>query len=181
MKSALYDHYTKKVIPALKEQFGYGNVMQVPRCVKVVVNAGYGRHVKEKGFIDAVEKTLSLITGQKPVHNAAKKSISNFKIRQGMNIGASVTLRGERMYQFLYRLINLTLPRVRDFRGLDPKAFDGRGNYTIGFKEHLAFPEVSAESVDHIHGFAVNIVTTAKTPKEGLALLKELGFPFKQK
>jgi len=181
MRSILYQQYTSKVVPALMKQFQYQNVMQAPRCVKVVVNAGYGRQVKEKGVIDAIEKTLSLITGQKPVHKAAKKSISNFKIREGMNIGAAVTLRGERMYQFLYRLINLTLPRVRDFRGLDPNGFDGQGNYTIGFKEHLAFPEVTAESVDHTHGLAVNIITTAKTPKEGLALLKELGFPFRTK
>lgn len=168
-------------MPALKEAFGYDNVMQVPKIKKVVVNIGYGRHTKEKNYIDHVEKTLRVITGQKPVHNKARKSISNFKVREGMPIGVSVTLRGPNMYEFLYKLIHLVLPRVRDFRGINRKAFDRQGNYTIGFKEQLAFPEVTAEMNDIIHGLEVIIVTSAKNPKEGTALLEKLGFPFRAK
>lgn len=171
--------YKTKVIPALREKFGYKNVMEVPRVAKVVLNVGYGRHVKENAYIENVEKTLSLITGQKPVHNKATQSISNFKIRQGMRIGASVTLRGPTMYEFLYRLINLTFPRVRDFRGITKKSFDKKGNYTIGFKENIAFPEIHTESLDLIHGMELTVHTTADNRDEGYALLKALGFPFK--
>lgn len=181
MESPLYTQYKNQVVPALKEQLGLANIMQVPRLNKVVLNIGYGRHVKEASYIERVEKTLKLISGQKPVHNKAKQSISNFKTRQGMEIGVSVTLRGQKMYDFLYKLIHLTLPRVRDFRGLDTKSFDGKGNYSIGFKEHLAFPEIGAEATDVIHGLQVVISTSAHTNEQGMALLEKLGFPFYKK
>lgn len=180
MKSALYKQYKDVAVKHLKEQRGYKNIMQVPKISKVVLNVGFGRHTKEKSYMEGVVKTLEKITGQKPVLNKAKKSISNFKIRQGQEIGASVTLRGDQMYEFLYKLINLTLPRVRDFRGLNPKSFDAKGNYTLGFKENLAFPEMGVESSELIHGVELTVATTANTPEEGLALLKEIGFPFKQ-
>lgn len=178
-KPALFTQYTTTVAPALQAQFGYANVMEVPRIEKVTVNVGYGRHVKDKAFIDRVEDTLQKITGQKPVHNKSAKSISNFKIREGMNIGASVTLRGTAMYEFLYKLINITFPRVRDFRGINPKAFDKQGNYSIGFRENGAFPELGAEAADQLHGLEVVITTTATKRDEGFALLQALGFPFK--
>ena len=165
----------------LMKEFSYANIMQAPRIVKVVLNVGYGRHAKENPYIEAVERTLMAITGQKSVHALSKKSISNFKIREGMDIGAFVTLRGHRMQTFLYKFVHLVLPRVRDFRGLSPKSFDSNGNYTIGFKENIAFPEVTGEKVDIIHGLEVVIVTTAKTKEEGHALLKAYGFPFRDK
>ncbi len=180
MKSALYTQYKTVTVAKLKEKRGYKNIMQVPRVSKVVLNVGFGRHSKEKPYMESVVRTLEKITGQKPVLNKAKKSISNFKIRQGTEIGASVTLRGASMYDFLYKLIHLTLPRVRDFRGLNPKSFDAKGNYTLGFKENLAFPEMGVESGELIHGVEITINTTAKNPEEGLALLSEIGFPFKQ-
>jgi len=173
--------YKTVVAPAMKEQFGYKNIMEVPGLKKVVVNVGYGRHVKDKPFIERVEKTLTTITGQKPVHNKATKSISNFKIREGMNIGASVTLRGKPMYEFLYKLIHVTFPRERDFLGINPNAFDAQGNYSIGFKENIAFPELSADAVDSPHGLEVVITTTAHTKEEEKALLTAFGFPFKDK
>ncbi|MBI2436711.1 MAG: 50S ribosomal protein L5 [Candidatus Magasanikbacteria bacterium] len=181
MNSPLYKMYTEIVVPALKAEGGYKNVMQVPQIKKVVLNVGYGRHAKDKQYIERVERTLTLVTGQKPVRNKATKSISNFKIRQGMEIGSSVTLRGDHMYNFLYRLINLTLPRVRDFRGLTAKSFDRQGNYALGLKEQLAFPEISGDAADSIHGLQIIITTSARTQKEGLALLKKIGFPFTQK
>lgn len=180
MNSPLYHMYKQTVVPALKSEGGYKNVMQVPKIKKVVLNVGYGRHAKDKQYIERVEKTLTLVTGQKPVRNKATKSISNFKIRQGMEIGSSVTLRGDRMYNFLYRLINLTFPRVRDFRGLSPKSFDKQGNYALGLKEQLAFPEISGEAADAIHGLQIIVSTSAKTQKEGFALLEKIGFPFKK-
>lgn len=181
MPSQLYTQYKQTVAPALKEEFGYANIMQVPKIEKITLNVGYGRQHKDKAFIDNVEKTLRAITGQSAMHNKAKKSISNFKIREGMNIGASVTLRGDKMYDFLYRFINMTLPRVRDFRGLKRNCFDGQGNCTIGIKEHIAFPEVGADGVDKIHGLQVVITTDADNDKEGFALLDKLGFPFQKK
>ena len=181
MKSILYKHYKETVIPALKKELGYKNVMQVPRVEKVVLNVGYGKHVKDKKYIEHVEKTLAMVSGQKPVHNKTTKSISNFKIRSGMSIGASVTMHGDKMYEFLYKLVNLAFPRVRDFRGISPKSFDRQGNYSVGLKEQLAFPEITAEMNDIIHGLEITIVTNAKTKEEGLALLKKLGFPFKDK
>lgn len=181
MESRLQKKYKETVIPALKDAFGYANVMQVPRVSKVTLNVGYGRHVKDKNYIENVDKTLQAITGQKPVHNKAKKSISNFKIRAGMPVGASVTLRGTQMYDFLDKLVNITFPRVRDFRGISPKSFDKQGNYSIGFKENIAFPEIDTDAVEKIHGLEVVVSTTATNRDEGLALLKGLGFPFRDK
>ena len=177
----LYTQYKTTVVPALKEQFGYKNVMQVPHIEKVVINVGYGRHVKDKQYIEQIEKTLTQITGQKPVHNKSVKSISNFKIREGMNIGVSVTLRGRGMYEFLNKLIHVTFPRVRDFRGINPKSLDAQGNYAIGFKENIAFPEIGGDAVEKMHGLEVIITTTASNKAEGFALLKGLGFPFRDK
>ena len=177
--SVLQKQFSTTIIPTLKEQLSVANIMQVPEVKKVTVNVGYGRHHKDKAFIENVEKTLLAITGQKPVHNKAKKSISNFKIREGMDIGMSVTLRGDQMYEFLYRLINLALPRVRDFRGLSVKAFDRQGNYAIGLKESIAFPEVNAEHQDKIHGLQIVVSKTTKNKEEGIALLKALGMPLK--
>lgn len=182
MISRLQTHYNKSAVPALKEKLGCKTTMQVPRVNKVVLNVGFGRHAKEEKYIESVERTLNLITGQKPVRNKSTKSISNFKIREGQVIGASVTLRGQRMYEFLDRLIMLTLPRVRDFRGLNPNSFDACGNYTVGFKEHLAFPEITgADMGEVIHGLEITVCSTAKTKEEGRALLTELGFPFRKK
>lgn len=181
MKSVLYRHYKETVVPALKKELGYKNIMQAPHVEKVVLNVGYGKHVKDKKYIDHVEKTLTMISGQKPIHNKTTKSISNFKIRSGMSIGASVTMRGDSMYEFLYKLINLTFPRVRDFRGISPKSFDKQGNYSVGLKEQLAFPEIIAEMTDIVHGLEITVVTNAKTKEEGLSLLKKLGFPLHEK
>lgn len=178
MKSVLYKQYISEVLPALKEELDLSNVHEVPAIEKVVVNVGYGRHTKDKNFIDNVENTLTRITGQKPVHNKAKKSISNFKIREGMDIGMSVTLRGDQMYDFLYKFINLTLPRVRDFRGISAKGFDKQGNYSLGIKESTSFPEVQVESNDRIHSLQIVVSTTAKKREDGVALLRKLGFPF---
>ncbi len=178
MKVNLYEKYKKEVVPALQKELGYKNVMQVPKIKKVVINAGIGRFVKEPRYIDNVENTLSKITGQKPMRTKAKKSISNFKIREGMEIGVAVTLRGARMYQFLDKLVSITLPRVRDFRGLPEKSFDKNGNYTIGFKENMAFPEIKAEDIEKVHGLQIIINTNAKNKVEGKALLTHMGFPF---
>lgn len=180
MASKLKKQYNKEIVPALKEKFSYKNVNEVPCLERITVNVGYGRHAKEAGYIDNVINTLQAITGQRPIHNKAKKSISNFKIREGMDIGASVTLRGDKMYDFVEKLINITFPRVRDFRGLNRKSFDKQGNYTIGFKEHIAFPEIKSDAVDQIHGLEVVVSTTAKNKEEGEGLLKALGFPFKK-
>ncbi len=181
MTPALLQLYAKQVVPALQAEFGYTNIMQVPKVTKVTINVGYGRQHKDKAFIENLEKTLTLISGQKPMHNKAKKSISNFKIREGLAIGVSVTLRGPRMYDFLQKLIHISLPRVRDFRGIDPKSFDVQGNYTLGFKESAAFPEVVVDSLDKIHGLQIVITTNAHNKAEGRALLKGLGFPFRDK
>lgn len=181
MESVLYTNYKKNVVPALKKDFGFKNVMQVPKVTKVVLNVGYGRHAKESAYIENIEKTLTAISGQKPVHNKAKKAISNFKTRVGMDIGMSVTLRGPRMYEFLYRLIHITFPRVRDFRGLTTKGFDKQGNFTVGFKENIAFPESRIETPDKIHGLQLIVSTSARNKEEGLALLRQMGFPFKDK
>lgn len=178
MNSQLYTTYRKDIIPALQEELGLTNIHEVPAVEKVVVNVGYGRHTKDAAFIENVEQTLAAITGQKPVHNKAKKSISNFKIREGMDIGMSVTLRGKKMYEFLYKLINLTLPRVRDFRGISIKGFDKQGGYSFGIKESISFPEVHVDNNEKIHGLQVVINTTAKNKEEGILLLSKLGFPF---
>jgi len=178
--SRLYEQYKKEIVPALKEAFGYTNVMEVPKVESVTVNVGYGRHNKDKNFISNVEHTLATITGQKPVHNKARLSISNFKLREGTPIGASVTLRGKRMYDFLDKLISIDLPRVRDFRGLNPKAFDRQGNYSLGLKENIAFPEINVETSDKIHGLQIVVKTSAANQEEGFSLLEKLGFPFKK-
>ena len=180
MESRLHKIYKEKIALALKKDFGYKNVMQVPKIDKVTLNIGYGRFVKDSAYIENITKTLRNITGQNPTQNKAKKSISNFKIRAGNEIGASVTLRGKRMYDFLDKMVNITLPRVKDFRGISQKSFDRQGNYSIGFKEQLAFPEIKSDAVDKVHGLQVIISTTAKNKEEGLALLKYLGFPFKK-
>lgn len=176
----LKDKYKKEIVPALKAEFGYKNEALVPRVSKVVINVGFGKHTKEKEFAGTVEKTLIKISGQKPVFTKSKKSISAFKVREGMVIGAMVTLRDKRMYDFIEKLVNITFPRVRDFRGLNDKAIDNKGNLTIGFKEHTAFPEIKQEEIDNLHGLEVSIQTTATNKAEGLALLTLLGFPFKK-
>ena len=178
MKANFHEKYVKEVAPVLQKLFGYANIMQAPKITKVVINSGVGRFVKEAGFIDNVEKTLSRITGQKPVRAKAKQSISNFKIREGMEIGVSVSLLGHRMYDFLEKLLSITFPRVRDFRGISGKSFDRKGNYTIGFRENLAFPEIKVEEIDKVHGLQITVNTAAKNSKDSKILLEKLGFPF---
>ena len=176
--SRLRERYEKDVIPALKKEFGYGNVMAIPKIQKVVVNMGLGEATQNAKIVDTGVDELARVTGQKPVVTRAKKSISNFKLRQGMAIGCRVTLRGERMWQFLDRLMNLALPRVRDFRGVSAKAFDGRGNYTLGLRDELIFPEINYNKVQKVKGMNVCIVTTARTDQEAKSLLGGLGMPF---
>lgn len=170
--------YQKEVIPALMKEFAYTNVMAVPRVQKITLNVGLGRALTEAKIIEVATNTLSRITGQKPIQRLAKKSISNFKIRQGMTIGLQVTLRGNRMYEFLDKLINVSLPRVRDFRGVSPKNLDGHGNLNIGFKEHIAFPEIKSDEVESLHGLEIAITTSAKNNQEGRRLFELLGLPF---
>ena len=170
--------YREKVAPALREQFGYSSPMQVPTITKIVVNMGTGSEEKE---IDNYIRDLTVITGQKPIITKAKKSISNFKVREGMKVGCCVTLRGDRMWHFFDRLCTVALPRIRDFQGLTPKAFDGRGNYSIGLKEQLVFTEIDYNTFDKIRGMDVTVVTTAQTDAEGAALLKGLGLPLREK
>ena len=175
----LKDKYTGEIVPALKEKFQYTSVMQVPKVTKVVVNKGIGAAVADKKLVDVGIEELTTITGQKAVPTIAKNSISNFKLREGMPIGARVTLRGERMYEFMDRLLNVALPRVRDFRGVNDKGFDGRGNYTLGVKEQIIFPEISIDKVNKISGMDITFVTTANSDEESYELLKALGMPFK--
>ncbi len=170
--------YHEKVVPALRKQFGYKNIMEVPRLVKICVNKGVGEATLNQKLVDNAVEELRLITGQHPTVRRARKSVSNFKLREGMAIGAAVTMRGERMWEFLDRLITLALPRVRDFRGVPDRSFDGRGNYTLGVKEQIIFPEINVDRIDKISGLDVTLVTTAKTDEEAYALLKELGMPF---
>ena len=174
----LKTRYLDEVVPALRKQFGYTNVMQVPRLVKISVNKGVGEATQNQKLLDNAVEELRLITGQHPAVRRAKKSVSNFKLREGMAVGASVTMRNERMWEFLDRLITLALPRVRDFRGVSDRSFDGRGNYSLGVKEQIIFPEIDVDKIDAISGLDVTIVTTAKTDEEAYALLKELGMPF---
>lgn len=174
----LKDQYRADVVPQLMTEFGYKNVMQVPKLEKIVVNIGLGEAIQNAKAIDAAVGDLSAITGQKPVVTRAKKSIAAFKLRAGMPIGAMVTLRGPRMYEFLDRLVSATLPRIRDFRGVSPNAFDGRGNYTLGIREQLVFPEIDYDKIDKTRGLEMSIVTTAKTDQEGRRLLALLGMPF---
>ena len=178
--SRLRVRYGKEIIPALMKHFQYTNIMAVPKLEKIVVNMGLGEAVANAKIMDVAVNELGVITGQRAVVTKAKKSIANFKLRQNMPIGAAVTLRGDRMYEFLDRLVSVVLPRVRDFRGLSMKAFDGRGNYTMGLRDQLIFPEISYEKVDKIRGMNVTIVTTARNDDEARELLKQLGVPFRQ-
>lgn len=180
MADQLKTFYNEKVVPKLMEQFEYKNIHQVPKLVKVTVNRGLGEASQNAKALEASVAELATITGQRPVVTRAKKAIAGFKIRQGMPVGTMVTLRSDRMYAFLNRLINLTLPRIRDFRGVSAKSFDGRGNYTLGLREQLIFPEIEYDRIDQIRGMDVTIVTSAHTDEEGRALLKELGMPFRE-
>lgn len=179
MTQRLKKHYMEKIVPALYKQFGYKNLHQVPHIDKIVLNRGIGDASQNNKMLESFLKELGIISGQKGVVTRSKKSIAGFKIRDKMPVGVSVTLRGERMYGFLDRLIHLALPRVRDFQGIDPKSFDKNGNYSLGLEEQLMFPEIEYDKIDQIRGMDICIVTTAKNQEEGLALLKEFGFPFK--
>jgi len=180
MSARLRDKYTKDVIPALKKEFGYKNVMAVPKIQKVVVNMGLGEATSNAKLVDVGADELARITGQRPVTRRSKKSIAAFKVRKGQPVGTMVTLRGERMWEFLDRLMTIALPRVRDFKGVSPKGFDGRGNYTLGLKDQLLFPEIDYMKVDKARGMNVSVVTTAKTDEEARKLLQFIGMPFRQ-
>jgi len=177
----LYEMYKQEIIPLLMKQFNYKNIMQFPKLHKITLNMGVGKATQDPKLLEDAVRDLEMIAGQKPAIRKAKKAISNFKLRQGMAIGCMVTLRGARMYEFLDRLINIALPRVRDFRGVSDKSFDGRGNYTLGIKEHIIFPEINVDKVNRIYGMDITIVTTAKTDAEAYELLKAFGFPFRKK
>ena len=174
----LKDEYKASVAPALMNKFNYKSVMQIPKLDKVVINVGAGEAKDNSKAIDAIMEDLGKITGQRPIVCKAKKSVANFKLREGMDIGAKVTLRGDRMYEFLDRFFNLALPRVRDFRGINPNSFDGRGNYSVGVKEQLIFPEIEYDKIDKVRGMDISFITTAKTDEEGRELLTLLGAPF---
>jgi len=180
MVARLRAQYSTEVLPFLQKEFEYGNVMQVPRLHKVVVNIGMGEAIRDNKTLDAAVRDVSIITGQHPVVTRAKKSIAGFRLREGMAIGVTVTLRGERMYEFLDRLINIALPRVRDFRGVPDKGFDGRGNYTIGLREQLIFPEIDYDKIDRVRGMEVTVVTSARTDPEARRLLELMGVPFQR-
>ena len=179
MRPRLLERYRKDVVPKLSKEFSYGNVHQVPRLVKIVVNVGLGEATQNPKLLDGAVAELAAITGQKPSVRRARKSIANFKLRQGQRIGAMVTLRGDRMWEFFDRLVNVSLPRVRDFKGCSPKAFDGRGNYSLGIREHIIFPEVDYDKVEKIVGLNVTLCTTANSDAEARALLAQLGVPFR--
>lgn len=179
MAVRLKEKYDNEVVPALSKQFGYKSSMQIPKIKKVVVNVGLGEAIQNPKLMDGAVKELSDITGQKPVVRKAKKSIAAFKLREGMAVGCMVTLRSDRMWEFLDRLINIALPRIRDFKGVSAKAFDGRGNYTLGLKEQYIFPEIDYDKVEMVHGMDIAIVTSAKNDEEGKALLKFIGMPFR--
>jgi large subunit ribosomal protein L5 len=180
MATRLQEKYQGEVAPALREQYQYANVMQVPRLVKMVVNIGLGEALTDANALDKAAEEVSAITGQKPIINRAKRSIANFRLREGNPIGVSATLRGPRMYEFLDRLVTAALPRIRDFQGLNPNAFDGRGNYSLGLREQLIFPEIEYDRVDKVRGLQVTIVTTAKSDDEGRRLLELMGMPFRK-
>lgn len=179
MAERLKSFYQETIVPKMMEQFKYKNIHQVPKLVKVTLNRGLGEASQNAKALDSSIKEIATITGQKPVVTRAKKAIAGFKIRNGMPVGVMVTLRSGKMYEFLDRLINLALPRIRDFRGINPKSFDGRGNYSLGIKEQLIFPEIEYDSIDQIRGMDISIITTANTDEEGRALLKEMGMPFR--
>ncbi len=180
MAARLRERSEKEIRTALMKEFGFKNPMQAPRLEKVVVNMGLGEAINNGKILDASVEQLSAITGQKPVITKARKSIANFKLRQGQSIGAMVTLRGDRAYEFIDRLVSIALPRVRDFKGVSPKAFDGKGNYTLGVKEQIIFPEINYDKVEKIKGLNITVVTTARNDEEGRALLRHLGMPFRQ-
>jgi large subunit ribosomal protein L5 len=180
MTARLKEHYRKSVAPALMKEFGYKNPMAVPKVHKITINVGLGEATQNPKLMDGAAAELGLISGQKPVVTKARKSVAAFKLRAGMSIGCMVTLRGDRMYEFLDRLVNVGLPRVRDFRGVSTKSFDGRGNYTLGIRDQLIFPEIDYDKVEKIKGMNISITTTAKTDAEGIALLRHLGMPFRQ-
>ncbi|HEY3834935.1 MAG TPA: 50S ribosomal protein L5 [Bryobacteraceae bacterium] len=180
MAARLREHYAKKVVPALKKEFGYKNVMAVPKIEKVSVNIGLGEATQNSKLMDGAVNELGAITGQKPVICKARKSIAAFKLREGMPIGTMVTLRGDRMFEFLDRLMNVALPRVRDFRGVSTKSFDGRGNYTLGVKDQLIFPEIDYSKVEKTKGMNISITTSARTDAEAMSLLRNMGMPFRQ-
>lgn len=181
MEVRLKEKYAKEIIPQLREKFQYDSIMQVPKVTKICINKGIGQAVADKKLVDAGVEELTQISGQKAVPTLSKKSISNFKLRDGMPIGARVTLRGDKMYEFLDRLLSVALPRVRDFRGINDKGFDGRGNYTLGVKEQIIFPEISIDKVKNLSGMDITIVTTANTDEESVALLSAFGMPFANK
>jgi large subunit ribosomal protein L5 len=180
MAARLKERYEKEIRASLVKEFGFKNPMQAPRIEKVVVNMGLGEAIQNGKILDASLEQLASITGQKPVVTKARKSIANFKLRQGQSIGAMVTLRGDRAYEFLDRLVSVALPRVRDFKGVSPRAFDGKGNYTLGVKEQIIFPEINYDKVEKIKGLNITVVTTARNDEEGRALLRHLGMPFRQ-
>ncbi len=177
----LKSRYREEIVPALREEFAYDNIMQVPGLVKIVVNMGVGEAARDSKLIEGAIRDLAAITGQKPQVTKARKSIAQFKLREGMPIGAHVTLRGDRMWEFLDRLLSIALPRIRDFRGLSPNQFDGHGNYTFGLNEQSMFHEIDQDAIDRVRGMDITVVTTAETDDEGRALLKALGFPYKEK
>lgn len=179
MQTRLQKHYVERVRPTLAEEFGFDNAHQIPRVEKVVVNVGVGDASREQKLLDSVVEELTVITGQKPVVTRARRSISNFSLREGMPVGVAVTLRGARMYEFLDRLVSVAIPRIRDFRGLATRSFDGRGNYTMGVREQIIFPEVDYDRVNRIHGMDITVVTSTNKDDEAFALLRELGFPFR--
>lgn len=179
-EAKLYTEYKKDIIPKLKEEFKYDNIMAVPKLQKIVVNVGFGEAINDAKALDVIVDNVGAITGQQPVKTKAKKSISNFKLREGVPIGCKVTLRGKIMYEFLFRLINLALPRTRDFQGIPNKSFDGRGNYTMGIKEHTIFPEIDIEKTNRVHGMDITFVTNAESDEEAFTLLKHFGMPFKK-
>lgn len=174
----LREQFNKQIVPELQKEFGYKNVMQVPRITKIVINAGIGKFTKDQKFVDSIKHDMADIAGQAPVATKARKSIAGFKVRENQVVGLMVTLRGDRMYAFLDKLINVALPRVKDFRGVNPKGFDGRGNYHLGLREHIVFPEVSSEAIEHIFGLEISIVTTAGKDEPARQLLKLMNFPF---
>jgi large subunit ribosomal protein L5 len=178
--SVLAQEYKEEILPQLMEKFDYNNVMEAPKLEKIIVNVGLGDAKEDTKLLDTVVDEIARITGQSPTVTRAKKSIANFKIREGMPVGVKVSLRGEQMFEFLYKLINITMPRIRDFRGVSPKSFDGRGNYSLGISEHTVFPEINIDDVDNVHGLEITIVTSAETDEEAFELLSIMGMPFKK-
>lgn len=179
-EARLYTEYKEEIVPKLKEEFGYDNIMAIPKLQKIVINVGAGEAINDAKYLDTVVENIGAITGQQPVKTKAKKSVSNFKLREGTPIGCKVTLRKKVMFEFLDRLINLALPRTRDFQGVPNKSFDGRGNYTMGIKEHTIFPEIDVDNTNRVHGMDITFVTNAETDEEAFSLLKHFGMPFKK-